>query len=58
MQRWQKKNIDRDLLQGIVEETFSMLVKKKYGQDANFEIVVNLDKGDIEIYLIREIVEK
>lgn len=53
-----EKNIGRDLLQGIVEETFSMLVKKKYGQDANFEIVVNLDKGDIEIYLIREIVEK
>ncbi len=53
-----EKNIDRDLLQGIVEETFSMLVKKKYGQEANFEIVVNLDKGDIEIYLIREIVEE
>lgn len=53
-----EKNIDRDLLQGIVEETFSMLVKKKYGLEANFEIVVNLDKGDIEIYLIREIVEE
>ncbi len=53
-----EKNIDRDLLQGIVEETLSMLVKKKFGQDANFEIIVNMDKGDIEIYLMRTIVEE
>lgn len=53
-----QKNIDRDLLQGIVEETMSMLVKKKYGQDSNFDIIVNMDKGDIEIYLIKEIVEE
>ena len=53
-----EKNIDRDLLQGIVEETLSMLVRKKYGQEANFEIIVNMDKGDIEIYLMRIIVEE
>lgn len=52
-----EKNIDRDLLQGILEETLSMLVKKKYGQDANFEIIVNMEKGDIEIYLTRIVVE-
>ncbi len=52
-----EKNIDRDLLQGIVEETLSMLVRKKYGQEANFEIIVNMDKGDVEIYLMRTIVE-
>jgi len=52
-----EKNIDRDLLQGIVEETMSMLVKKKYGQDSNFEIIVNFDKGDIEIYLMKDVVE-
>jgi N utilization substance protein A len=51
------KSIDRDLLQGIVKETMSLLVKKKYGQDAVFEIIVNMDKGDIEIYLIKTIVE-
>ncbi len=51
------KNIDRDLLQGIVEETLSMIVRKKYGTDANFEIIVNMDKGDVEIYLTREVVE-
>ncbi|TAL70043.1 MAG: transcription termination factor NusA [Bacteroidetes bacterium] len=53
-----EKNIDRDLLQGIVEETLSMLVKKKYSPEANFEIIVNMDKGDIEIYLMRTIVEE
>jgi transcription termination/antitermination protein NusA len=52
-----EKNIDRDLLQGIVEETLSMLVKKKYGMESNFEIIVNFDKGDIEIYLMKEIVD-
>ena len=52
-----EKSIDRDLLQGIVKETMSLLVKKKYGQEANFEIIVNMDKGDIEIYLFQTIVE-
>jgi N utilization substance protein A len=51
------KSIDRDLLQGILEETLSMIIRKKYGIDANFEIIVNMEKGDIEIYLMREIVE-
>lgn len=52
-----EKGIDKDMLAGIVEEVFSMMVRKKYGQDANFSIVVNMDKGDIEIFLIREVVE-
>lgn len=52
-----QKNIDRDLLQGIIEDTFSQMVRKKYGPDANFEIIVNMEKGDIEIYLLREVVE-
>lgn len=53
-----QKNIDRDLLQGIIEDTFSQMVRKKYGQDSNFDIIVNMDKGDIEIYLLREVVEE
>lgn len=53
-----QKNIDRDLLQAIVEETISMIVRKKYGLEANFDIIVNMEKGDIEIYLIREIVDE
>lgn len=53
-----EKAIDRDLLQGIVEETLSLMVKKKYGLEANFDIIVNMEKGDIEIYLMREVVEE
>ena len=53
-----EKSIDRDLLQGIVEETLSLMVKKKYGQDSNFDIIVNMEKGDIEIYLMRTVVEE
>lgn len=52
------KNIDKDLLQGVLEETLSMIIRKKFGLDASFEIIVNMDKGDIEIYLMREIVEE
>ena len=52
------KSIDRDLLQGIVEETISLLVRKKYGQEAEFDIIVNMDNGDIEIYLLKEVVEE
>ena len=44
------KNIDRDLLQGVLEETLSMIVRKKYGMEANFDIIVNMQQGDIEIY--------
>ncbi len=53
-----EKGIDKDMLAGIVEEVFSMLVKKKYGPEVNFSVVVNMDKGDIEIFRIREVVEK
>jgi len=53
-----EKSIDRDLLQGIVEETLSLMVKKKYGLNANFDIIVNMEKGDIEIYLMKTVVEE
>lgn len=52
------KNIDKDLLQGIVVDTLSMIVRKKYGTEANFDIIVNMEKGDVEIYLMREIVDE
>jgi N utilization substance protein A len=52
------KGIDRDLLQGILEDTLSLLIRKKYGNEANFEIIVNMEKGDIEIYLMKTIVEE
>ena len=53
-----EKSIDRDLLQGIVEETLKMMVRKKYGEGANFECIVNMDKGDIEIYMMKDVVDE
>ncbi len=52
-----EKGIDRDRLTTIVEDIFGMMVRKKYGPTANFEIVANMEKGEIEIFLIREVVE-
>jgi N utilization substance protein A len=52
-----EKGIDKDILTGIVEDVFSMMVRKKYGQEAKFDVVVNMDKGDIEIFYEREVVD-
>ena len=52
-----EKGIDKDVLGGILEEVFGLLIKKKYGEEAKFDVIVNMDRGDIEIYLEREIVE-
>jgi N utilization substance protein A len=52
-----EKGIDKDILAGVVEDVFSMMVRKKYGLDAKFDVVVNMDKGDIEIFLEREVVD-
>ncbi len=51
------KGIDKDVLAGILEEIFGLLVRKKYGDEAKFDVVVNMDRGDIEIFLEREIVD-
>ncbi|MCH7972878.1 MAG: transcription termination factor NusA [Bacteroidetes bacterium] len=53
-----EKGMDKDVLEGIIEDIFGLLVKKKYGEEAVFDIVVNMDKGDIEIYLERGIVKE
>ena len=52
------KSVDKDVLAGIIEEIFGLLVKKKYGQEARYDVVVNMDKGDIEIFLERTIVDE
>ena len=51
------KKIDRDLLESIIKEVFGMMIRKKYGQNANFDVIVNMDKGDIEMYLSKSVVE-
>jgi len=52
------KGIDKDVLAGILEDVFGLLVRKKYGEEAKCDVVVNMDRGDIEIYLERQIVEE
>jgi N utilization substance protein A len=51
------KSIDRESLMRILEDVFRSALTKKYGSDANFEVVVNVDRGDLEIQRYREIVE-
>ncbi len=51
------KNIDRETLMKIIEDIFRHMLAKRYGSDENFDIIVNIDKGDLEIWRNREIVE-
>lgn len=51
------KNIDRVTMMGILEDVFRGVVKKRFGEEANVDIIINPDKGDLEIWLNREIVE-
>ena len=52
-----EKNVERDLLGEIMENIFVMMIKKKYGTSDNFDVIVNIDKGEIEIYQEKTIVE-
>lgn len=51
------KNIDRITLMAIIEEALQVVLRKKYGSDDNFDIIVNPDKGDLEIWHNRIVVE-
>lgn len=51
------KNIDRETLMHILEEIFRSALAKRYGTEDNFDIIVNIDKGDLEIFRNRLIVE-
>jgi len=51
-----EKGIDRDTLQLIVEDVFRSMIRKRYGSDESFEIILNPDHGDIQILHIREVV--
>ncbi|MBM77568.1 MAG: transcription termination/antitermination protein NusA [Crocinitomicaceae bacterium] len=50
------KNIDRVTMMRIVEDVFRSTLKRKYGSDENVDVIINPDKGDLEIWLSREIV--
>ncbi|MBL7894857.1 MAG: transcription termination/antitermination protein NusA [Bacteroidia bacterium] len=51
------KNIDRATLMSIIEDVFRSMLVKRFGTDKNFDIIVNPDKGDIEIWKNRQIVD-
>ncbi len=50
------KNIDRVTMMRILEDVFRSMLKKKYGTDEHIDVIINVDKGDLEIWLNREIV--
>jgi N utilization substance protein A len=52
-----QKNIDRPTMIRILEDVFRNMIRKKYIEDDNFDIIVNADKGDLEIWRFREIVD-
>ncbi len=51
------KNIDRVTMMSVLEDVFRSMMIKKYGSDENFDIIINIDKGDFEIWRNREVVE-
>ncbi len=51
------KNIDRSTMMLILEDVFGSMLEKKYGSAENFDIIVNIDKGDLEVWRNRVIVE-
>jgi N utilization substance protein A len=50
------KDIDRATLMSILESVFRSTIKRRFGDDSNFDFIVNVDKGDLEIWRNREIV--
>lgn len=51
------KNIDRETMMRIIEDVFRHMLIKRFGTDENFDIIVNIDKGDLEIWRNRDIVD-
>ncbi len=51
------KNIDRPTMIAILEEVFRTMIRKKYGTDENFDVIINAESGDLEMWRTREIVD-
>lgn len=51
------KNVERETLMVILEDVFRSALIKKYGSDENFDVIVNVERGDLEIQKYREVVE-
>ena len=50
------KKIDKGTLMSVLEESFRSVISKMVGTDENYDVIINTDKGDLEIYRNREIV--
>ena len=50
------KNIDRPTMVRVLEDVFRTLIKKKFGSDENFNVIVNTQQGDLELWRVRQIV--
>ena len=53
----EQKNIDRPTMMGVLEEVFRNQLAKMYGETAQFDIIINIDKGDLQILRNRTVVE-
>jgi N utilization substance protein A len=51
------KNIDRATMIRVLEDSFRSVLAKRFGTDENFDVIINIDKGDFEIWRNREVVE-
>lgn len=51
------KNIDRPTMMGVLEDVFRSMLQKNYGTDENYDIIVNIEKGDLEIWRRRIVME-
>ena len=51
------KNIDRETMMNILEDVFKSVLAKKYDDQGNFDVIINVDKGDLEIWKNREVVK-
>ena len=51
------KNIDRQTFINVLEDSFRNVITKMYGSDANYDVIINPDKGDLEIYRNRLVME-
>jgi N utilization substance protein A len=51
------KNINRETMMNILEDVFKAVLAKKYDEEGNFDVIINVDKGDLEIWRNREVVE-
>ncbi|HRO72501.1 MAG TPA: NusA N-terminal domain-containing protein, partial [Saprospiraceae bacterium] len=50
------KNIERPTMVRVMEDVFRTLIRKKYGSDDNFNVIVNMQNGDLEMWRVRMIV--